>query len=142
MEANRTKRKPSQELEEQADPVAKKPRISRQLLDLSDDVLLQILENLPVTDLISLSETCSRLGRIAYDESLWKSVSTVESPLSPARCRKLVKFLNSKTTSICLGGFKNPPQESVTSALLTRISDKCPSLEHLALEGCHLDAER
>lgn len=118
-----------------------KPSYIRQLLDLSDDVLLLILSHLKTCDLLNVSETCLRLYRVASDESLWKVVNTVGAPLSPSKLWKVLKFLTHKTTSISLGGRKDPPRESVTPAILENIATKCTNLEEFAFDGCHIDAE-
>ena len=54
------------------------------MLDLSDDVLLIMVKMLPsCVDVFRLSETCTRLGRICKDETLWIRVDTRHAkPLS------------------------------------------------------------
>ena len=112
------------------------------LLDLSDDVLLLILQYNSHADLLSLSETCVRLQHVSADESLWKRVSTQDTPLPPHRFRKMLKFLGTKTHSLIIGGQINPKMEVLTPAILTSISEKCPKLEELSFESCLIDADQ
>ena len=117
------------------------------LLDLSDDVLLLILQNLQDgQDLLNLQETCTRLQRVTADESLWVFVSTKDSPLPPQRFRKILKFLGPKTQSVIIGGRTSSKTgemlESITPAILASISQKCPQLEEFTFESCLINAEQ
>ena len=117
------------------------------LLDLSDDVLLLILQNLREgQDLLNLQETCTRLQRVTADESLWVFVSTKDSPLPPQRFRKILKFLGPKTQSVIIGGRTSSKTgemlESITPAILASISQKCPQLEEFTFESCLINAEQ
>ena len=112
------------------------------LLDLSDDVLLHIFQFNSHADLLSLNDTCVRLQHVSADESLWKRVSTKDTPLPPHRFRKMLKFLGNKTHSLIIGGQINPKLEVLTPSILTSISDKCPKLEEFSFESCLIDAEQ
>ena len=112
------------------------------LLDLSDDVLLLILQRLPHADLLSLNESCLRLSRVSADESLWKNVCTKNTPLPPQRFRKMLKFLGDKTRSITIGGRLVPKMEVLTPSILESIAEKCPQLVELGIESCPVDAEQ
>lgn len=125
-------------------PTSKRLKIERAksgLLDLSDDVLLHILQFNSHADLLSLNDTCVRLQHVSADESLWKRVSTKDTPLPPHRFRKMLKFLGNKTHSLIIGGQINPKLEVLTPSILTSISDKCPKLEEFSFESCLIDAE-
>lgn len=142
MEASNSSAKRKADSEDDEQPICKKSKPSyRQLLELSDDVLLLILSHLKTCDLLAVSETCLRLYRVASDESLWKIVNTIDAPLSPSKLWKVLKFLTAKTTSISLGGQINPPATSITPSILEKIAEKCTNLEEFAFDHCHLDAE-
>ena len=130
------------EEENQEIPLKRARRDYKSLLDLSDDVLLLILQRLSHADLLSLNECCLRLSRVSADESLWKNVSTKNTPLPPHRFRKMLKFLGIKTRSITIGGKTNPKMEVLTPAILASIAEKCPQLVELSLESCPIDAEQ
>ena len=107
---------------------------SKSLLDLSDDVLLLIFQRLPHADLLSINESCVRLGRVSADECLWKKISTKNTPMPPQKFRKMLKFLCEKTTSIIIGGrLTSPKMEVLTPAILKSIAEKCPRLGTLAI---------
>ena len=127
--------------EEQSHSKKTREWIPPHLLDLSDDVLLFILGYIGTSDLLHVSDVCKRLLQIASDVSLWRKVNTISQPLPVSRFRKILKFMNNKINSVCIGGL-DPPGVSVTPALLEAISVKCPMLEEFVLDGCHLDAER
>ena len=146
MEANNLKRRlESPEDCSAAASTSKKPRIKhREMLDLSDDVLLFIFRRLNSSDLLNLSEVCRRLHRVSSDESLWKVVNTLVSPLMPIRFRKLLKFVTTKTSVVLIGGCRKPccrNKETLTPAILQSLASKCPNLETLTLDGCLIDAE-
>lgn len=112
------------------------------LEDLSDDVLLLIFKNLNSSDLLTLSEVSHRIHRVAVDESLWKTVDTVDAPLSPSRFRKLLNLIGPRTKAVRIGGKASVKTNSTTPSILQGITAKCQHLEELALHGCHIDAER
>ena len=142
-EKNLKRRHETLEESETGPPTSKKQcfDVQRELLDLSDDVLLFIFRHLNSSDLLNLSEVCNqRLQRVSSDESLWKKVNTIESPLTPMRFRKLLKFVTRKTSVVRIGGLMN--SENLTPSILECLADKCPMLEELTLERCLINAER
>ena len=143
MERSSLKRKLEEEEEAQSH-VSKRQRSTagKGLLDLSDDVLLHILQRLSHPDLLNLNETCVRLQRVSSDDTLWRNVSTKTFPLPPHKFRKILKFLGPKTQSIVIGGRLSPKMEVLTPAILESISAKCPALTELSLESCAIDAEQ
>ena len=78
------------------------------------------------SDLFALTQTCSRLSRVASDQTLWKKVETSPKPLSIAEFRKILPFLSEKTVHISIGGFLNHRNkmhnESVSPSILEVIS--------------------
>ena len=97
-------------------------------------------------DLIALTQSCSRLSRVASDQSLWKTVDTSSKPLSIAEFRKILPFLSEKTVHISIGGFLNQRKkmhnESVSPSILEVISGRCPNLETFELRHCFVDASK
>lgn len=77
----------------------------RGLMDLSDDVLLYILQFCSPRDLKALGYTCPRLGILICDRSLWTSVDAREEPIGVERMRWLLDHcLSSATQELKLKG--------------------------------------
>jgi hypothetical protein len=143
MESSERKRKPESGEGSPERPVKVRRTIkTRNLLELSDDVLLTILDFLNSSDLLSLTEVCTRLYRVATDESLWRKVDTFSFPLPPSRFRKLLKYVGPKTHVIHIGGRVTSKSDTVTPSILAALSEKCPRLVELILDHCYIDAER
>ena len=95
---------------------------------------------------MALTQSCSRLSRVASDQSLWKKIDTSSKPLSIAEFRKILPFLSEKTVHISIGGFLNQRNkmhnESVSPSILEVISGRCPNLETFELRHCFVDASK
>lgn len=126
--------------------LAKRPRPildeGPNILSLSDDVLLLILNKLCSSDLLALTCTSRRLASVASDESLWKRVDTSTHPLSASEFRKALKFVGHRTTAVRIGGNVADKRESVTASILETVEKKCPHLEEFILDGCYVDAKK
>jgi len=143
------------------------PNKSINLLELSDDVMLQILENLSSVDLITLALTCKSFQSLCLNtKSLWKHPDFSNYPIDLRSIKKWFKFLNKRTETLALAGFLNTSRGQVVNisrALLEDISRTCDklrelrlrnvfyhadtvtfqsfphTLKHLSLEGCEVD---
>lgn len=150
-----------------ADPATELGNQSILFLDLSDDVMLQILEKLSSVDLIALAQTCKRFQSLCLKtESLWKHPDFSDHPILLRNIKKWFKFLNQRTETLALEGFLQTNRGQVVNisqALLKDISKTCEklqalqllnvyyhadtikfehfprSLTHLSLEGCEVD---
>ncbi|KAJ8706649.1 hypothetical protein PYW07_012727 [Mythimna separata] len=78
------------------------------LMDLSDDVLLCILQYLSPMDLKALGHTCSRLGVLICDRTLWTHVDARTTPMGRERLQwMLTHCLSSVTTELKISGYAN-----------------------------------
>lgn len=115
------------------------------LLTLSDDVLLHIFGYLDSVTLTKLNRACHRLKNICSDSTLWKTFDTNGVALTVKELRTMVKYFNKRTTSIIIQGFlkvrSKMHHESITSATLRNISEKCTELGELKLKDCFIDAQ-
>ncbi|KAG6456694.1 uncharacterized protein LOC115447685 isoform X2 [Manduca sexta] len=76
------------------------------ILDLSDDVLLYILRYCTPRDLKSLAYTCTRLGALVLDRTLWERVDARSEPVGPQRLHWFLSYgLSSTTSELLLSGF-------------------------------------
>ncbi|KAJ8704842.1 hypothetical protein PYW08_012162 [Mythimna loreyi] len=79
-----------------------------QLMELSDDVLLCILQYLSPMDLKALGHTCSRLGALICDRTLWTRVDARNAPMGQERLKWLLTHcLSSVTTELQISGYAN-----------------------------------
>ncbi len=144
-------RRPREEDDEDS-PCVKRSRPSPQkcsLLDLSDETLLLILQLLPSSlDLLRVAESCSRLGRVCRDRTLWIRVDTrmcARKLQTPRHLRRLIPFLHEGTDSAAFGGRvldTIPGKETLTPSMLRELSLRCPALSELILERCFIDASK
>ena len=137
------------------------------LLDLSDDVMLQILENLTSVELITLALTCKRFQSLCLKTgSLWKHPDFSNHPIPLRSIKKWFKFLNTRTETLALEGFLKTSRGQVVNISQTLLEDICATcdkltelklrnvyyhgdtvqfqhfpktLTHLSLEGCEVD---
>lgn len=137
------------------------------LLDLSDDVMLQILENLTSVELITLALTCKRFQSLCLKtRSLWKHPDFSNHPIHLRSMKKWFKFLNTRTETLALEGFLKTSRGQVVNISQTLLEDICATcdkltelklrnvyyhgdtvqfqhfpktLTHLSLEGCEVD---
>ncbi|CAH2083399.1 unnamed protein product [Euphydryas editha] len=72
------------------------------LLDLSDDVLLYILRHCSPRDLKALGFSCTRLGRLVRERSLWRHVDARSESCSQARLKWLLENTLHKDTHLLM----------------------------------------
>merc|ERR1711953_1344455 len=111
------------------------------LLHLSDDVMLQILQNLSSMDLITLVLTCKRFQSLCLNtESLWRHPDFSNHPMDLRSIKKWFKFLNSRTETLALEGFLKTSRGQVVNisqALLGDICTTCDKLKELKLSNVY-----
>ena len=117
------------------------PSQSTLLLHLSDDVMLQILQNLSSMDLITLALTCKRFQSLCLNtESLWRHPDFSNHPMDLRSIKKWFKFLNSRTETLALEGFLKTSRGQVVNisqALLGDICTTCDKLKELKLSNVY-----
>ncbi|XP_063371842.1 serine/arginine repetitive matrix protein 1-like [Cydia amplana] len=92
-----------------------------QLLDLSDDVLLMILQYLTPRDLKALGYTGPRLGALILDRSLWQTVDGRGQPWGRARLRwYLARALHAGTRELLVSGYAREARECLGHVNQTR----------------------
>ncbi|CAG9577441.1 unnamed protein product [Danaus chrysippus] len=76
------------------------------LLDLSDDVLLYILRHCSPRDLKALGYSCSRLGVLVQERSLWRRVDARDEPCSGSRLAWFIdNTLHHDTHTLMISGY-------------------------------------
>ena len=76
------------------------------ILQLSDDVLLLILTQLPSPALLTLADTCLRLQSLCLrTESLWTQPDFSGHPMDLRAMRNCLKLFNRRTKSLTFEGF-------------------------------------
>ncbi|XP_059050290.1 uncharacterized protein LOC131845267 [Achroia grisella] len=91
----------------------KPPEVQTSLLDLSDDVLLYILYYCSPMDLKALGYSCSRLGQLVRDRTLWIRVDARREPYGHERLQWLLNYtINQSTTELLLAGFARETDET------------------------------
>ena len=102
---------------------------------LPDSVLIQILSYLDYPLLVRSTRVCSRWHRLAYDPSLWKTVSIRMKHASKVEEDTIARLIPYKTNLISSVNLTNCT--GVKDVSLEHISLHCPNLRNLFLSGCH-----
>ena len=110
------------------------------ILQLSDDVLMLILENLTTLELIILANTCLRFQSLCLEtKSLWINPNFSGHPTELKRIKKClsekcINVLNESTRSLTLGGrLMSKGQLNMSEAYLSNIAKVCPEIRTLRL---------
>lgn len=116
------------------------------LLTLSDDVLLIICSHLDPVDLLSLSQTCSRLRRVCVDKTLWKKVDIRQHILTSGALRKFTYYIQSNTTFLAIKGpvdtCHSNSNDSINKWFLNVVARHAPQLSCLILENHIIDSAK
>lgn len=109
-----------------------------QLLDFSDDVLLNIMKYLNPQNLMSLSLCCHLLNRVCRDRTLWRNVDFRSKSMKNNELISYIKYLQPTTTSISINGkIKNDNgvvYEELKRYFLNAVCKICTSLKELTIE--------
>ncbi|XP_014213796.1 uncharacterized protein LOC106643254 [Copidosoma floridanum] len=113
------------------------------LLNLSDDVLLNIFKYLSSFDLLSLHLCCLRLCDLCRDRTLWKSIDLRGKHLPFDELKEYVKFLQPVTKFLALRGNKRKNElPELMLSFLKIINKKCTQLEDFILEEYSISREK
>ena len=117
------------------------------LLQLSDDVLLEILQLLSSHDLLTLSDTCIKLRSLCLDTaSLWLDVDFTGHPMDIKTMKQTLKNFHSRTRSVTIQGFLNQRRPLKTCNLsvliLATLAQTCPNLKKLKLHKFYYSADK
>ncbi|XP_012270777.1 uncharacterized protein LOC105694556 isoform X2 [Orussus abietinus] len=113
------------------------------LLDLSDDVLLNIMKFLHPQDLMALSLCCQRLNQVSRDRTLWRKVDFRVMPMMVEDLEKYVHFLQPLTTSLAMRGSRPLEKHGTLSKLFLKVIAKvCSQLKELIVEDYYIDANK
>ena len=113
------------------------------LLQLSDDVLLEILKILSSHQLLVLSETCKRLETLCLDtRSLWVDVDFTGHPMDIKSMKRVLKMLHNRTQSLTLEGFLGQRKSNISESLLSELVETCPNLKRLKLYKFYMQADK
>ncbi|PNF42517.1 hypothetical protein B7P43_G08255, partial [Cryptotermes secundus] len=119
---------------------------------LPDDVLLCIMKYLGPVELHNLSKITERLGHLASDKSLWRTIDFRPHKLTSTQLLKYVNYFKESTKFLAVRGFASEAPNLkrrdgvLTPKLLEEIVKKCPELETLILDeyygpACKLSIE-
>uniref|UniRef100_A0A6A7G4H0 F-box/LRR-repeat protein 7 n=3 Tax=Hirondellea gigas TaxID=1518452 RepID=A0A6A7G4H0_9CRUS len=106
---------------------------------LTDDLIVKIFSFLPTTSLCMLSRVCRRWYLIAWEPSLWTSISISGDAVHADRALKQITRLLSRDNNagcvqidkVSLNGCSR-----LSDRGLSLIGRRCPELRHLELKGC------
>ncbi|KAM6394849.1 F-box/LRR-repeat protein 12 [Rhynochetos jubatus] len=103
---------------------------------LPDSVLLQVLELLPLRDLLRASRVCRRWQRLALDRTVWRDVDLSPHRISSQTLWHLVRRrLRDSLQTLRLRGTlcSGTRQRLLSPALLAALGKRCPQLRRLCL---------
>ncbi|XP_015607355.1 uncharacterized protein LOC107273547 isoform X2 [Cephus cinctus] len=113
------------------------------MLDLSDDVLLNIMKYLNPQDLMSLSSCCQRLDQVTQDRTLWANVDFRSRSMLLHELEKYVKFLQPLTTSLAIRGNQDPEKfTGLSQSFFNAIKVVCNQLKELIIEDYCIDGNK
>lgn len=117
-----------------------KDRLSVNINDLPDNIILEVFTHLNVKELCVITRVCKSWKRIASDRSLWKTVD-----LRPYKfdLRNLGKLARNRFSDVLIslrlrGSLQKATtrswsKDSVSDALLRDLRDRCPNLKELEI---------
>ncbi|XP_044014394.1 uncharacterized protein LOC122856690 isoform X2 [Aphidius gifuensis] len=117
-------------------PIDDQPVQRVQLLDFSDDVILNIMKYLNPQDLMSLSLCCHLLNRVGRDRTVWHTADFRSKPMPFDELRLYLKYFHPTTSSISINGKINDNNElyELKQYFLKTVCKLCTSLKELIIE--------
>lgn len=113
------------------------------LLNLSDDVLLNIMKYLQPQDLMALSLCCERFEQVIRDRTLWSLVDFRRTPILLEDLEKYVKFFRPLTTKLRMrGNLQSEKYQGLSQSFFTAIGEICHRLKELTVEEYSIDANK
>ncbi|XP_048506110.1 uncharacterized protein LOC105688414 isoform X2 [Athalia rosae] len=118
-------------------------QLESNLLNLSDDVLLNIMKYLNPQDLMALSLCCQRLEQVTRDRTLWSSVDFRKSPIMLEDLEKYVKFFRPWITKLRIrGNLQSDRYQGLSQSFFTAIGEICNRLKELTVEEYAIDGNK
>ncbi|XP_011332854.2 uncharacterized protein LOC105276711 isoform X2 [Ooceraea biroi] len=121
--------------------------VSPNILEFSDDVLLNILKYLYPQDLMAVSLCCRRFAQLTQDRTLWKRVDFRTKPILPDDLNKYIKFLQPMTMSLALRGKLLSDETSVLTEhffnnFFNNVRSLCNQLKELIIEEYYINGNK
>ncbi|XP_063234257.1 uncharacterized protein LOC134537594 [Bacillus rossius redtenbacheri] len=118
----------------------------RHILDISDDVLLNILLHLPASDLYNLSQTCERLHTLCRDRTLWGAADFRGGRLRAEELGGVLGMLQPHTRLLAVRGLAGVAGRAEAGVLgkrfLALLPAACPRLDTLIVEDFFIDVDK
>ncbi|EZA58040.1 F-box/LRR-repeat protein [Ooceraea biroi] len=121
--------------------------VSPNILEFSDDVLLNILKYLYPQDLMAVSLCCRRFAQLTQDRTLWKRVDFRTKPILPDDLNKYIKFLQPMTMSLALRGKLLSDETSALTEhffnnFFNNVRSLCNQLKELIIEEYYINGNK
>ncbi|KMQ88071.1 f-box lrr-repeat protein 12 [Lasius niger] len=116
---------------------------SANILEFSDDVLLNILKYLYPQDLMAVSLCCHRFAQLTQDRTLWRRVDFRTKPLLLNDLNRYMKFLQPITTSLAVrGNFVSGKCSALTQKFFKNVKTLCNQLKELIIEEYYINGDK
>ncbi|XP_071567499.1 uncharacterized protein [Temnothorax nylanderi] len=116
---------------------------SLNILEFSDDVLLNILKYLHPQDLMAISLCCQRFAQLAQDRTLWRRVDFRTNPILLDDLNQYMKFLQPITMSLAIrGNLICREGSSLTQKFFNNMKTLCDQLKELIIEEYYINGDK
>ncbi|XP_070517004.1 uncharacterized protein [Cardiocondyla obscurior] len=116
---------------------------SLNILEFSDDVLLNILKYLHPQDLMAISLCCQRFAQLAQDRTLWRRVDFRVNPVMLEDLNQYMKFLQPITMSLAMrGDLICREGSSLTQGFFNNVKTLCGQLKELIIEEYYINGDK
>ncbi|XP_024880402.1 uncharacterized protein LOC112460116 [Temnothorax curvispinosus] len=116
---------------------------SLNILEFSDDVLLNILKYLHPQDLMAISLCCQRFAQLAQDRTLWRRVDFRTNPILLDDLNQYMKFLQPITMSLAIrGNLICREGSSLTQKFFNNVKTLCDQLKELIIEEYYINGDK
>ncbi|XP_077272092.1 uncharacterized protein LOC143902788 [Temnothorax americanus] len=116
---------------------------SLNILEFSDDVLLNILKYLHPQDLMAISLCCQRFAQLAQDRTLWRRVDFRTNPILLDNLNQYMKFLQPITMSLAIrGNLICREGSSLTQKFFNNVKTLCDQLKELIIEEYYINGDK
>ncbi|GAB1864358.1 F-box lrr-repeat protein 12 [Camponotus japonicus] len=115
---------------------------SPNILEFSDDVLLNILKYLYPQDLMAVSLCCHRLAQLTQDRTLWRKVDFRPNPMFLNDLNRYMKFLQPITMSLAIRGNFHDKCPALTQRFFENVKTLCNQLKELVIEEYYINGDK
>lgn len=116
---------------------------SLNILEFSDDVLLNILKFLYPQDLMAISLCCQRFAQLTQDRTLWRRVDFRTKPIFLDDLNQYMKFLQPITMSLAMrGDLISHERSSLTLKFFNNVKMLCDQLKELIIEEYYINGDK